>query len=124
VRELEHALERAVLLSTGDTIGAGDLGHSEPRLERALASARRADPHAAEGSSAAGAPLGGSTTGFVPGIPLREALEGPERAIIAAALLHCGGNRKETARLLDVNRTTLFNKMKKYKLMESKSDLG
>ena len=29
-----------------------------------------------------------------------------------------GGNRNATARMLEINRTTLFNKMKKYGLMD------
>ena len=28
------------------------------------------------------------------------------------------GNRQETAKALDINRTTLFNKMRKYGLLE------
>ena len=50
--------------------------------------------------------------------PLKEALEGPEREIIHRALELNGGNRQETARMLQVNRTTLFNKMRKYSLMD------
>ena len=48
---------------------------------------------------------------------LKKALETPEREIIRHALARTGGNRKKTAELLAVNRTTLFNKMKKYGLM-------
>ena len=49
--------------------------------------------------------------------PLREALAGPERRIILRALELNGGNRTRTAAMLDVNRSTLFNKMRKYGLM-------
>jgi DNA-binding NtrC family response regulator len=127
VRELEHCLERAVLLSTGDTIGAGDLGLSDLGRGISPTAPLRAGGGAGTADGTGSAGTGARETGsdarlaaFVPGVPLREALEAPERAIIEAALMHCDGNRKETARLLDVNRTTLFNKMKKYKLMESK----
>ena len=50
--------------------------------------------------------------------PLREALEGPEREIIERALEAFGGSRQETARALDINRTTLWKKMKKYGLLD------
>jgi len=103
IRELEHVLERAVLLSRASTIEVLDLGFERP------ASAKPKEPEMAAISP---------VFAYRPGEPLRVALETPERAIIEAALRHCGGSRQETARMLDVNRTTLFNKMKKYKLME------
>jgi DNA-binding NtrC family response regulator len=51
-------------------------------------------------------------------LSLQKALEGPERQIILSALRAHGGNRQATARALDINRTTLYKKMKKYGLME------
>ena len=51
-------------------------------------------------------------------VPLKTALEDPERRIIEHALRVHGGNRQETAKALDINRTTLFNKMRKYDLLE------
>jgi two-component system response regulator HydG len=49
--------------------------------------------------------------------PLREALEGPEKRIIVEALRALNWNRQETARVLDIDRTTLYKKMKTYGLM-------
>jgi DNA-binding NtrC family response regulator len=49
-------------------------------------------------------------------LTLKEALEVPERLIIERALAHHGGNRQETALSLGINRSTLFNKMRKYDL--------
>ena len=46
--------------------------------------------------------------------PLREALEEREKRIIIEALRALNGNRRETARVLDIDRATLYNKMKKY----------
>jgi DNA-binding NtrC family response regulator len=96
VRELEHRLERAVLLAQGAAIEASDLGDD-------LA---RATP-----TSGADADL------FQPGRSLKELLEGPEREILRSALEHCAGSRKEAARLLGIDRTTLFNKMRRHGLM-------
>ncbi|MBV8383837.1 MAG: hypothetical protein JOZ63_14605 [Planctomycetaceae bacterium] len=50
---------------------------------------------------------------------LREALEEPERRIIIQALQALNWNRQETARVLDINRTTLYKKMKKYKILDN-----
>ena len=96
VRELENCLERAVVLTRNDVIRAEDL----PPAMRAEA-------------SDAPAPL---ESGGIR--PLKKALEDPERRIIEHALRTHDGNRQETAKALDINRTTLFNKMRKYDLLE------
>ena len=49
-------------------------------------------------------------------MPLTLALEGPERHIIEAALKRNAWNRQATAAELDINRTTLYKKMRKYRL--------
>ena len=45
---------------------------------------------------------------------LKSALAHPERQIILEALEANGWNRQDTARMLGINRTTLYKKMKKY----------
>ena len=99
VRELEAAVDRAVLVCRGRMIESGDLGLGalgHPG-RAALDANRRA---AAERIR-----------------PLKEALEEPEKQIIIAALEALGWNRQETAKVLDINRTTLYKKMKKYGLL-------
>jgi len=96
VRELENCVERAVVLTRGDVIDKCDL---PPAVVRA------AESDAALFSGDHGRPL-----------TLKEALEGPERRIIQAALEANGWNRQKTAAVLDVNRTTLYKKMKHYAL--------
>ena len=49
-------------------------------------------------------------------MPLREALEEPEKRILEAALRANGWNRQLTAQQLVINRTTLYKKMKRYGL--------
>ena len=49
--------------------------------------------------------------------PLKEALEEPEKQYIIQALEALNWNRQETAKVLDINRTTLYKKMKKYGLL-------
>jgi DNA-binding NtrC family response regulator len=51
--------------------------------------------------------------GNVDGKTLREALEGPERQIILQMLKSHNWNRAATAEALDINRTTLYKKMKR-----------
>jgi two-component system response regulator HydG len=45
-------------------------------------------------------------------------MEEPEKQIILAALKANAWNRQETARQLDINRTTLYKKIKQYQLDE------
>jgi len=98
VRQLEHAIERAVLLARGPVLEPADLGLEEP-------------DSVPETPPDADAPI----------LPLKKALEGPEKRIIERALARNDGNRKRTARMLGVNRTTLFNKMRKYGLLDRRN---
>jgi DNA-binding NtrC family response regulator len=61
---------------------------------------------------------GGDAVPNRPILPLKKALEEPEKRILERALTFTGGNRQRTAALLEINRTTLFNKMKKYQLLD------
>jgi len=55
---------------------------------------------------------------------LKEALTEPEKNIIRRALEENHWNRQETAKALDINRTTLFKKMKQYGLYKEAERLG
>lgn len=95
VRELENCLERAVVLTRNTRILVDDL-----------------PPQMREGAEEAPAPVSDAV------VPLKVALEDPERRYIEMALKRFNANRQETAKALDINRTTLFNKMRKYGLLE------
>jgi DNA-binding NtrC family response regulator len=99
VRELENAVERAVVLCRRPQIDVDDL----PETLQAM------------GSAPTGARAGGSDA-FDKPMPLQIALEGPERMIIEAALRRNAWNRQATAAELDINRTTLYKKMRRYQL--------
>ncbi len=95
VRELRNAVERAAVLSRSPTIQLGDLpqtisGGDSPLADRIT----EADDKAWE-------PM-----------PLAEALREPERKIILKALEANDWNRQQTADELEINRTTLYKKMK------------
>ena len=53
--------------------------------------------------------------------PLKKALEEPERRIILRTLRAMGYNRLKTARALGINRTTLYNKMKRLDILDAES---
>lgn len=102
VRQLENVVERAVLLSRSSLLTANDL---PPEL-----TGQETDPLQAPELAA---PVAGVNLGDVSGKTLREALEGPERQIILQALRANNWNRAATADMLDINRTTLYKKMKR-----------
>jgi DNA-binding NtrC family response regulator len=97
VRELENCIERAVVLTRDGRLTREDL---PPAL---LASAHsELDPG-----------QGGWNNKT-----LKAALAEPEKRIIEAALEANDWNRQETARKLDINRTTLYKKMRRYGLVD------
>jgi DNA-binding NtrC family response regulator len=100
IRQLENVVERAVLLARGSSLTIDDL---PPEL-----TGRPGQQFASQAGANAGVSLGD-----VDGLTLREALEGPERQIILQALRANGWNRAATADALDINRTTLYKKMKR-----------
>jgi DNA-binding NtrC family response regulator len=94
VRQLENAIERAVVLSHGNAIDRTDLPNTMVQSHDAV-----------------DMPAGALDAG--PPLPLKEALMVPEKRIIEQALTFCDGNRERAAALLAINRSTLFHKLKK-----------
>ncbi len=93
IREIENAVERAVVLARGPKIEVQDLPPAVRAAERPVVDLR----------------------GEI--LPLKKALEEPEKRIIMEALERNGWNRQKTADMLGVNRSTLFHKMRKYGLL-------
>jgi len=98
VRELENAVERAVVLCRKPQIDLEDLPESLQSLAAVPTVARAGDEF------------------YDRPLPLEVALETPERRIIESALRRNAWNRQATASELDINRTTLYKKMRKYRL--------
>jgi transcriptional regulator with PAS, ATPase and Fis domain len=92
VRELRNAVERAALLS-GEPLVRPEHLALEP----------------APGSAPAAAP--GEALLLPPG---ERSLAAAEEALIRRVLLETGGNRSRSARLLGINRTTLYHKLRLY----------
>ncbi len=98
VRQLENIMERAVVLTESKIILATDLppGLLGQQMPRATDLLLCQNDHL---------------------LPLKVGLEGPEKLLIERALAHHNGNRKMTAESLGINRSTLFNKMRKFDLL-------
>ena len=92
VRELENLLERSCVLTLGETL-------TEENFPETFSSR---------------VPVSGSSSN---GSSLKEVLREPEKKIIVEALEQASWNRKKAAGLLNINRTTLYNKMRKHKLL-------
>lgn len=91
VRELEHVIERAVILSQGDFIVPEIL---PPQLkEKDMLPKPRLES-----------------------LTLAEALAAAEKQILFECLRQNNWNRQATAQMLDISRTTLFNKMRRYRI--------
>jgi len=96
VRELENTLERAVLLSKNRYIDTEDLPESILHQRQEVKKK----------------------------LSLKEALAEPEKNIIRQTLEANNWNRQETAKALQINRTTLYKKMKQYGLDSEAERLG
>ena len=107
VRELENAIERAVVLSRDAVIMPDDL----PDMIRGESDVLRKVGPNGDGNLYCSALEGGWSP-----TPLSEALLDPERQIILAALEANDWNRQETATQLNINRTTLYKKIKQFGL--------
>ena len=94
VRELRNVLERGAVVAQGEVVRPADLG-LEP---------------APSGRESPGPAAGPST------------LEDVERRHIAEVLGYSSGNISQAARLLGIDRVTLYNKMRKYQLKRGGED--
>ncbi|MCE9625694.1 MAG: sigma-54 dependent transcriptional regulator [Deltaproteobacteria bacterium] len=99
VRELENTMERAVALAEGEWVTPADLNLPEP-----FSGAK---------------PFSGNRFDFLRENSQPMTLEEMERAYILWVLQEVQNNRSLAARLLGVDRKTLYNKLAEYKLSES-----
>ncbi|MDD5680906.1 MAG: sigma-54 dependent transcriptional regulator [Candidatus Omnitrophica bacterium] len=97
VRQLENIIERAVILDTDDIIGKEDL----PDI-------------IFNGTACVNANLGADIMSS-----LKDVLQEPEKVYILRVLDEVGWNKKKAAVKLGVNRTTLYNKLRKYNITAS-----
>jgi two-component system response regulator HydG len=87
VRELENAVERAMVINRGSLLRSTDF-----LLQTSL-------PDCPEN-----------------GLSCGQKLDDVERAHIERVLKECGGNHSRAARILDIDRTTLYSRLRRYGL--------
>ena len=87
IRELQNCIEKAVIMSDGDTLTAADIELPQGR---------------------------NGATG--PGMTGNESLEETEEKAIRAAMARFGGNLSMVAKSLEISRPTLYAKLKKYNI--------
>jgi DNA-binding NtrC family response regulator len=92
VRELENLVERLVTLCTSDEIGLNDLPSSLQTIKPPAPSAPQIPPQ---------------------GLSFREVVDQFESELILQALEITHGNKNRAAQLIQMNRTTMLEKMKK-----------
>ena len=102
VRQLENLVERLVVLSDGETLGAED-------VVRALGRGPGLTPAAGEAAGGGGDAPGDDAT-------LAAHVRVAERAALVKALQRAKDNRTLAARLLGVSRRTLYNKLAEHGL--------
>ncbi len=98
IRELKNVITRAVLLSSTQQISLGDLP-DEIRMQQALQQNME---------------MNGSTS--PPGTRLKAAASMAEKEAIIQALVASNYNKSQAARLLKIDRKTLYNKIKQYQI--------
>jgi len=90
IRELENAIEGAVIMAKTDVINVWDIPNA--------AKFSHIEPKSTKGKS------------------LKKVLETPEKELLVSVLDECHWNRNKAAAALGINRTTLYNKMKKFRI--------
>jgi DNA-binding NtrC family response regulator len=109
VRELRNAIEHAMVLGEGETIGLDDL---PPHVVQGRQNVPRANPVPASTAQPTQA-AGPSSAGTPPTLQPRS-LRQLEREGIVAALAATNGNKVQAAALLEIDRSTLYKKLKEY----------
>ena len=97
IRQLENMIERAVILDLDGVVDIEDL--PEQLVARDLMRSVTGDPII----------LGDENS-------LKDFLESPEKGHILNILEEVGWNKKKASKVLGVNRTTLYNKLRKYNI--------
>jgi DNA-binding NtrC family response regulator len=117
VRELENCIQHMVAINSGPLLHVGDLpsglqNHLAQKKAQYLTAAATAQPFGESGADAF-LPAAAEPQSFPSVIPLVEL----ERRAIMNALDYTAGDRAVAAHLLGIGRTTLYRKLKEYKLI-------
>jgi transcriptional regulator with GAF, ATPase, and Fis domain len=109
VRELENAIERAVIIASGRQIELDDLPEAiSKRAFEAFAQARHERAKAASEGNMIGIE-----------IELPSAMDEIEKQVIIATLDYTNGDKSRASRLLNIGRKTLYRKLEQYEKNEN-----
>src|SRR5262249_55064274 len=108
IRELQNAIERAVILSDGGLITAAQLGGT-PGARRAAAAAAGAVARGGGPATSAATPAG-EDSGSI------QALPEMEKQAIVEALKRSKGNKSQAATALGLSRTRFYTLLRRYGL--------
>jgi transcriptional regulator with GAF, ATPase, and Fis domain len=111
VRELENAIERAVIIASGRQIELDDLPEAISR--------KAFEIHAQAKQERLRAASEGNSIGIE--IELPTAMNEVEKQVIEATLDYTGGDKSRASRLLNIGRKTLYRKLEQYELKNDKS---
>lgn len=117
IRELENAIERAVVLADGDMITLKDLP-LEISANAVPVVSDSSLPDVADWPAYDFAPGAGVGSESLTPVPPTRRKAAVERQQMQAALKSADGNKAEAARALKMPRSTFYSKMKKYGLAE------
>ena len=106
VRELENAIERAVIIASGRQIELDDLPDAISRKAFETHAQVRQERFRAAGE--------GSSIGIEIELPV--AMDEVEKQVIEAMLDYTNGDKSRAARLLNIGRKTLYRKLEQYKV--------
>lgn len=118
IRELENVLERAAVLAEGESIALHDLplevleGRAHPAKPVSTRSMTGPKPRGGGSRESVGEPVSVGSSALGRGM----LDEFSERAAIEDALRAASGNKAEAARVLGIPRSTLFSKLRKYRI--------
>ncbi len=110
VRELRNVVQRAYVMTNGDTITDEWLPANNPSMAAAPATGAAAMPVVESVPQAAPSAQNGNTITVQVGTSIAEA----ERQLILATFAHCGHNKERTAAALGISLKTLYNRLKEF----------
>lgn len=126
VRELENVMERLLVLSGGEKVDISDLPEkicrrgtpllppeAEPEIMETEARNSSPEPFSA-GAERMVVPMGGDLLGK--DFNLASFLGDLERSLLLQALERASGNRSKAAEILGINRTTLIEKIRRFRI--------
>lgn len=114
VRELRNLVDRALIFFSGQTVGAQDIGLLLDIADQMYAS----------GSKAAISEPKAQSVDIGTNFSLQRHLQDEERRLMIEALTQCGGVIAKAARMVDIQRTTFVEKMRRHRISREEPSIA